>query len=746
MNSERYLLITFFLVFFSSGYANRTAVKNIDELDNANRQARPGDTIVLKNGEWKDVTIQLSCRGNANGLIVFMAETPGKVKITGHSQLKIGGSYIVVQGLYFTNGYSGRNQSVIDFRIDKDHLANHCRVTATSVNSFNNPKRLDGNDWVSLYGKNNRLDHCSFENKLNMGVLLAVLLDDDRSRQNFHSIDHNYFGKRLPLASNGGEIIRVGLAQHAHYNSNTHIIDNFFEYCDGEAEIISIKSGENIVRGNVFKESQGSVVLRHGDNNTVENNIFWGNGKTATGGVRVVNKGQWIVNNFFYKCTGVDFRAPLSVMNGIPNSPPTRYVQVQDAVIANNTFYLCAPFSLCEGSDAERTLPPTTTILANNIIYNSINGQLYNAYDKLNGISFSGNLYSGSKQTVSTGFSNATFKMQMLKGVQVPSSGIAFPVPDSLQQVSKMRLNYVLSDKPGVSNPQRINSVLQNACGAAWYVPGRANKKTEFVAVNCNSAEEIYTQLASESPVHIRLQSTSYNLTRPFYINKPVKFSSIASSIKFTSDHELAVFVISGGGRLELRGIQVNGEGLQATHFICNDSTGSSTPYSLLVSNCRIENINSAKDFFYAHKSMVADSIVFRNNRFVNSACNILLLNSEKDDRGYYAAEKIIFDKNILENIRGTVLDVYRGGADESTLGPDIQFTNNSFSNVVNKESLPLIQFHGVQRSQVSGNQFKNSAGILIKYTDIVRARHILGQNSLVGLGAIMKNKYVIDK
>lgn len=747
MNSKRNLLLAFFLLFFSLGYANRVTVKNIDELHNANSQARPGDTIVLQNGIWNDVMIKLSCAGNESNPIVFMAETPGKVLITGRSMLKIGGSYIVVKGLYFTNGYSGKGQAVISFRIDKDQLANHCRVTETSINSFNNPKRMDDNDWVSLYGKNNRLDHCSFENKLNMGVLLAVLLDDDRSRENFHSIDNNYFGKRIPLASNGGEIIRVGLAQHAHYNSNTRITGNFFEYCDGEAEIISIKSGENLVRGNVFKESQGSVVLRHGDNNTVENNVFWGNGKPATGGVRVVNKGQWIVNNFFYKCTGVDFRAPLSVMNGIPNSPPTRYVQVQDAVIANNTFYQCAPFSLCEGSDAERTLPPTASVIANNIIYNAANARLYHAYDKLDGISFSGNLYAGSKQSLVNGFSNSTFKMQMLKRAQVPSTSIAVSLSDSLQQMSKARLDYILSDKPGLSRPQIIDSILQIAYGAAWYKASPVTKKINFVTVECNSAEQVYTQLANENAVHIKLKSALYNLSQPFVINKPVKFSAENNNkIQFKSGQQLGVFVITGGGRLELRGININGGALQATHFICNDSSGSSLPYSLSLYNCNIEKVESCRDIFYAHKSMVADSIVFRNNRFANSTCDILILNSEKDDKGYYEAEKIIFDKNILENIQGTVVDIYRGGPDESTLGPDVKFTNNSISNVVNRENFPLIQFYGAQRTEVNGNQFKHShsTGTLIKYVDVVKARHVLGKNALVGSGAIIKNKYVI--
>ena len=75
------------------------------------------------------------------------------------------------------------------------------------------------------------------EQKKNMGVLLAVILDDGRSRENHHSIDHNYFGRRPVLGSNGGEIIRVGVSQHCQFNSNTQITNNFFEQCDGETEL-----------------------------------------------------------------------------------------------------------------------------------------------------------------------------------------------------------------------------------------------------------------------------------------------------------------------------------------------------------------------------------------------------------------------------------------------------------------------------------------------------------------------------
>ena len=129
-------------------------VKNIAELNAANKNAQPGDTIILKNGAWKDVNIRLDCQGSEEKPIVFKAETAGKVMVTGNSKLKIGGTFITVSGLYFTNGFAGKD-AVITFRTDKDHLANNCRVTNTSINDFNNPRRMDENNWVLFYGKKN---------------------------------------------------------------------------------------------------------------------------------------------------------------------------------------------------------------------------------------------------------------------------------------------------------------------------------------------------------------------------------------------------------------------------------------------------------------------------------------------------------------------------------------------------------------------------------------------------------------
>jgi len=55
----------------------------------------------MQNGNWTNQAISLTANGNASNPIVLQAETEGSVILNGTSRLSIGGSYIVVSGLYF---------------------------------------------------------------------------------------------------------------------------------------------------------------------------------------------------------------------------------------------------------------------------------------------------------------------------------------------------------------------------------------------------------------------------------------------------------------------------------------------------------------------------------------------------------------------------------------------------------------------------------------------------------------------
>ncbi len=142
------------------------------------------------------------------------------------------------------------------------------------MTTFNNPNKFEQDKWVVMYGKHNRFDHSHLVGKSNAGVTMAVRLNSKESIENHHRIDHNYFGPRPVLGSNGGETLRIGTSHHSLNDSFTIIENNYFDRCNGEVEIISNKSGSNAIRNNTFFESRGTLTLRHGNGNVVENNVF----------------------------------------------------------------------------------------------------------------------------------------------------------------------------------------------------------------------------------------------------------------------------------------------------------------------------------------------------------------------------------------------------------------------------------------------------------------------------------------
>lgn len=751
---QKSTLLLLLILFSNVINAKTVVVKNDEELNKANAIAKPGDSVILQNGEWKNCKIELNAKGNSLHPIVFIAQTPGKVIITGFSTLKIGGEYLEINGLNFTNGYSGED-AVITFQINKKQLANHCRVTNTVINGFNNTKRLDQNYWISFYGQFNRLDHCSIENKLNMGVILAVILDDDRSRMNFHSIDHNYFGYRLPLASNTGEIIRVGVSEHCEFNSNTTITNNLFEHCDGEAEVISIKSCSNQISNNVFKECQGNVVLRHGNYNTVENNIFLGNGKAGTGGVRVINKWNWVVNNLFYQCRGVDFRSPLSIMNGVPNSPAYRYVAVSEAVIANNSFVDCSPMSFCEGSDAERSVQPKNVEFVNNLVLNNLGGPIYFQNDDISGIHFSGNVVNTEiSQKLTEGFIKTPISSIKMDGIGFPSTALkTVKLSDSLQRVSIKRLEHPLVEKAGFSDIKSLKTITQksyDATGAFWFSKKSTIQTSKNIVVNCSTGQEVIEALKNSlsNNLTILLTAQNYTFEAPLEINQNVEIkSSNKGFITFNNTNvSLPHFIqLHAGNSLSLQNLQIDLKNIQNKVFITLDTSESCLHSNLEIMNCNFKNAN--QPFFNAPKSSVLDSMLVKNNGFSNFKGTLFNFGNENDNKGYYNVEHLFINNNTFENGEGQLLTMLRSGKDESTMGPFMYFKNNTINNLQTKDNTSLIYLFGTQNSWITENTISNanSGKQLVIYEDAVKAKHIIENNTIQASGSVIKNKYVLN-
>lgn len=322
-----------------------------------------GDQVILKAGNWRNQQLIFKAKGTKELPITLIAEKAGEVKLSGNSTLKIDGEYLVVNGLAFADGYSEKD-AVVTF----SKTTTHSRLTNTSIINYNHPDKTFDYKWVSVYGTHNRVDHCEFTGKTHQGTTLVVWLSET---PNYNQIDHNYFGPRPDLGVNGGETIRIGTSDWSMYDSYTKVKYNIFDRCNGEMEIISIKSGRNLIANNLFYECVGTLTFRHGNYSEVAHNYFIGNQVKDSGGIRLIGENQNVHHNYLQGLAGTILRAALSVMNAYEAPKLNEYFQVKKATIKSNVVVDCnEAIVIGSGKDSKRIMPPVDLVLQNNVIIN----------------------------------------------------------------------------------------------------------------------------------------------------------------------------------------------------------------------------------------------------------------------------------------------------------------------------------------------------------------------------------------
>ena len=368
-------------------------VVDVGALERALQEARPGDTILLAEGEWRDVVIRCRAEGTEQAPITLRAASPGKTIFTGASGLRLGGRHVVVEGLWFRNPDPAVGDT-IEFRLDSKHLAEQCRVTQCAITLDPGQEARDAKEsrWLGLYGGHNRLDHCYLAGKVTKGATAVVWLGAGQAAR--HQIDHNHFGPRERLGKNGGETIRIGDSKTSMTEAACVIEDNLFERCNGEAECLSNKSCGNVYRRNVFLEVSGALTLRHGNGCLVEGNVFLGNGASGTGGIRIIGEDHIVRGNHLQGLAGDDARSGLTLMQGVPDSPLNEYFQVRRAHIEDNVLIDCRHPILIGLQDGRGSLPPLDTVFRGNRIH-APNATVVEARCDTAGVSWQDNVFFG---------------------------------------------------------------------------------------------------------------------------------------------------------------------------------------------------------------------------------------------------------------------------------------------------------------------------------------------------------------
>ncbi len=727
-------LLFFTILFLAACTTTKEEVKivtNLEELHSAIGSAKPGDEIIMANGVWEDVQIRFLAYGNEKQPITLRAETPGEVLIKGKSDLKLGGEYLVVDGLHFTKGASP-SRAVIEFAINKDTLANHTRVTNCVIEDFNKAQRNQSDLWVLLKGRHNEVDHCYIAGKSNRGPTIRVDLEGNSSIKNYHKITNNYFGPRPPKGGPSAETIQIGNSFTSMAPSYTLVENNFFDRCNGEVEVISSKTNFNEFRNNVFYKSEGSLVTRHGNYCLVDGNYFIGDENSEQiGGIRLIGTGHWVTNNYFYNLKGEVFRSPLAVMNGIPKSPLNRYIQVTDVVVAYNSWINCvSPWQFGVGSNVDQrdVLPaseirserPIRTIVANNLIYNDKADKTpIVAHDSLDGIDFQSNLINnqGTAFKHDSRLKQATFDLtELSENILVPSNNLP-----EIKLYNGFEFDQITKDLFGNSrtNTNRIGAIAGSQVnesdvmdtskyGPNWYSingSGENAAKTHSAGTVAELASAIETANSGDT---IALTGDQYELENSLKISKKLTIRSVnadqKANISYKGAAKTPAFEMNPKGELILESVAFKGE--QAQYAFASLTSNMSSLYNLTVIDSEIANFDYV---LKGYKYSFAEYVKFRGTRIENCS-NGIELAAEDDDRGDYNAENLFIENCQFIGIDENTINYYRGGYDESTVGGNLIVTNSSFTNCGAKEENGiLINTYGIINVDISGNNFENN-------------------------------------
>lgn len=429
-------------------------------------KAKPGDTVYIEDGTYKDLKLVISNNGEKAKPIRILARNPGKVFFTGDARIELRGDYLVLEGIYFKNGSRNPGKWASHGPGLVAVYGSYNRVTNCAFDAFDEASSAYISTSPAPDGKvpaHCRIDHCTFINKItfdqviNLNNTAAAVKEGPGGPPMYHRIDHNFFSNP-PKPGNAGGAIRIG-----YYRNDTGrcLVDsNLFMRQDSEPEIITGKSQENIYYANTFLNCRGTLNFRHGDRQVAVNNFFVGNdNKYEYGGMFVWGSKHIIAANYFELPKTISSRgnAALYLNPGAVNS---EHSLAFDLLIANNFFINVNGYAihfnplderrkaLCKENNLQFDTPHDLTIRGNLFFSNGKSKFPFfkNDYENMHLFQWSDNIAYGSETGMHVG-DGIRRRAVLLSG----SAGYYFPEASS---------GYYPADFTGIQNIEGIDLPL----------------------------------------------------------------------------------------------------------------------------------------------------------------------------------------------------------------------------------------------------------------------------------------------
>lgn len=304
---------------------------NIDEVNKALTDAKAGDTVIIKDGIYRDAFITMPASGEEGKPVTLTAQTPGGVIFTGNAPhpstatIMLTGKYQHVTGLVFHKSTGG---PAVWFKGATFSRLSHCAFNESGETRSVFSHMIEmGED-----AADNEIDHCYMSRSISMSI-------GTRGGALRCKIHHNWWRDITALSSNGQEPLQLqyGRAGQQPDLTETPVASlfalveyNLFDGACGDEEIVSVKSNDNTIRYNTFlahpTANKGGLNVRHAHRTVVDSNVFLG----TDYGVRVSGDDNVIINNYIERPTnGIRLTA------GGPNR--WAYLPARNTLVANNT-------------------------------------------------------------------------------------------------------------------------------------------------------------------------------------------------------------------------------------------------------------------------------------------------------------------------------------------------------------------------------------------------------------------------
>lgn len=311
-----------------------------------------GDTFLLEDGIYDHVSREAITKS-----VIVKAKNPGKAIIKG---APIDLKAINIEFSNFDLQYS--------ISEDYIHIEKPCKLLGNKIHFANTAK----GKWIIVNDPDVTIAGNEIYNKTTMDTFITVNEPGVKIQNNYF---HDLIGSGTPM-----EAIRLGASSLRAVDFHSDVSGNTFERIKADTELITVKSSNNNIHDNIFKDNVSSTTFRHGRNNKFVNN------KLENTGLRIYGKGHTVTGNNFKRNPNNQLRQ-IVIGNGEfaeeEQNTTASYTQVRDLLFQNN--YIDAQDStdliiFCWGYDSGRALKPVNNKVLNNTILGS-KGILANTND-----------------------------------------------------------------------------------------------------------------------------------------------------------------------------------------------------------------------------------------------------------------------------------------------------------------------------------------------------------------------------